>query len=568
MCSADLRYIEKEIGIKLIEDKNDDIPLAHLTHGFTWYNFFKKLNLPLEASTRYAKAFENEGLGESDVERLTHRKMKSLGMSEKHVQRVQRFIETNVPEPPSDDERPRGGISTGKKKVKKTVTFGATSVIQDNFVGYDEVYNPADIQSQIQADEEYARQLQQQEEANTYSNQHHANGGLHRRGTGRPTPAHTAPRDVSTSAFSQFNISSEPLKPTPASVSSQPPLAPVAAATITAQSMTPPQSSSVPNSGFEDDAWAPRAANLSFTPSAPISHINPVQINNSSNSPLAQPPTQPLGQSLTLEQVNNTRPVPQIPGRQRPTPQSSQQNLVDPQLLAKWKGSPSLAAANTRPVPLPPAQNISSSASLSNQVSSSPNHANATAASVFAQQSQQQGGSGFFSSPANMSPATNIIQNGSMTPPPPPQMMGANVSLQPELQPVLVPNSVSPLSNQSTGLHPQIQQQPAGFGTPTMFNNVQSQQPTGFNPQYQQPTGFGAAGAQVQQPTGFGLQPQMTGYTQQAHQVAGMNTVPVSTQATGVPAAAFGPQSTGSSINSTWSNASKRLNWFRAYILK
>lgn len=294
MCMEDLLYIQSETGQNLIQ--NDDIPLGQLKVGFTWIDYFKRARLPHYACVKYAKSFEKSGLGEHDVERLTHRRMKSLGMSERHVQRIQRFIETNRAEPPSEDENEQ------PKKVKKSVTFGAVSYIVEHNDDDEEEEEDGSVQWQIEQDERLARQLQEQD--------HHL-GGLHRRGTGRPTPAQSAPRGVNPAVLTPQKFTPEPLKPTP-SPPQQQPLQPVKNVI-----QTPPK--------FDDDAWAPRSS--ASIASAATPSWNPTAVQASSV---------------------------QAASHQRPAPQVSQQSLVDPQLLAKWGGSPSLAAANSRPVPPPP----------------------------------------------------------------------------------------------------------------------------------------------------------------------------------------------------------------------
>ncbi|KAI9472028.1 MAG: hypothetical protein EXX96DRAFT_653204 [Benjaminiella poitrasii] len=333
MCLNDLQFIERETGAKL----TDSIPLAHLKpSSFNWFDFFRKANLPAKASREYADNFEANKLTESDVDHLTHRKMKLLGMSERHVQRIQRFIERSVAEPASEDDELKH-----KPKLKKKVTFGSVSYIDDD----DDV---DDVQWQIEQDEKLARLLQKQEE----QHQHHE--GLQRRGTGRPTPVQSAPRDVSSSFLSAHQpFKMEPLQPVQVTVS------PV----IQPQQGTPPVTqhqqlrgmpvlpqtlnNTKPPSAFEDDAWTPRTSN------SPI--WNHPTTAASSTPPPPPPPSTPPSQASGVP--TNTSPSIQMPPlRQRPVPQVSQQNRIDPQLLAKWGGSPALAAANSRPVPPPPSQ--------------------------------------------------------------------------------------------------------------------------------------------------------------------------------------------------------------------
>ncbi|CAO0791812.1 unnamed protein product [Mucor circinelloides] len=423
MCIEDLKYIEQETGIKQYEDTNDNIPLAQLNNNskFSWFDYFKKANLPHSACVEYAGNFDANKLTEQDVERLTHRKMKLLGMSEKHVQRIQRFIETNQAEPPSDNEGARpGGLARPKMKVKKSVTFGAVSYIHED----GDSDNDDDVQWQIQQDEILARQLQEQEQ--------HSGGGsssLHRRGTGRPTPSHSAPRDVNSSVLTPQQF--EPLKPVQAAPVQSPPqqqreITPLAALPVQNNNTAPPPP---PKPAFEDDAWAPRAGS---SPSVQAATASP---------------------AWNAAQRSNTLPANvSSPARQRPTAQLSQQSMVDPQLLAKWGGSPALAAANSRPVPPPP-----TSAAIA-----TPNNTN------FAPLQRS----------ATMQPQTTGFQpQGSMTSLPTMLNQASNASL-PTLQPQASMTSL-----------PQTQQVPA---TPSFVNN-------GFQ-QQQQPTGTSFASPSVQQP--------------------------------------------------------------------
>ncbi|KAI8640647.1 hypothetical protein BD408DRAFT_419417 [Parasitella parasitica] len=331
MCVEDLKYIEQETGIKQHEDKNDNIPLAQLNSQFTWFDYFKKANLPHSACVEYAGNFDANRLTEQDIERLTHGKMKLLGMSERHVQRIQRFIETNKAEPPSDNEdagRTRaGGLAKPRIRVKKSVTFGAVSYIPEDD---DNDHNENDVEWQIQQDEIFARQLQEQGEGNI-------NTGLHRRGTGRPTPSHSAPRDVNSSVLTPQQF--EPLKPVPATLIQSPSAPP------------PPVNNTLMKPAFEDDAWAPRA---SSSPS-----VQSVAVAAAANP----------AWNATAEKSNTPPANVSLPPRQRPTPPLSQQNMVDPELLAKWGGSPALAAANRRPVPPPPTTANSASTPLQAQSS-------------------------------------------------------------------------------------------------------------------------------------------------------------------------------------------------------
>lgn len=270
MCDEDIHFVEEETDMKLEIEQDEP---------FSWLEYFKRANLPHDACVEYAGNFEANQLSRRDIEKLTHRQMKMLGMTEKHVQRIQRFIETNQAEPPSDDE-----LTPPKIKKRKSVSFGDVSYIEAT--PYEEEHDD-NVLNQIEEDERLARELQEQED------QEYNRVGLQRRGTGRTYPAPPVP-DVSMSPQqlpSQLNTpaSSMPAPPSPANAFSN----------------------NQSNSGFEDDAWTPRPS-----PQAP-SHWNPPQHTGPSIPPIS----------------------PQI---------------VDPQYLAKWGGSPALAEANLRPVPAPP----------------------------------------------------------------------------------------------------------------------------------------------------------------------------------------------------------------------
>ncbi|KAG1499753.1 hypothetical protein G6F47_001851 [Rhizopus delemar] len=314
MCMDDLKYIEQETGQKLIEN----LPLVHLTKRFPWFGYFKRINIPNDASVRYAKSFEKEGLGEQDIDRLTYGRMKSLGMTEKHIRRLQRFVETRKIEPPSDDEN-----KAPKLKMKKSVTFGSVSYINDHaFIEVsdeeDEGYSQQNTQWQIEQDERLARELQKQENQQSKIGQAFTQG-LQRRDTGKPTLSHSASGNTCPSAST--STQQEPHKP----MSIQPQRGMVQPSTQYTPShplpsyVQPNSAQIIKQAGFNDDAWTAR-----------INHPNqPPSFNNPSfSNPIA----------------NNTQP--QLPSRPRPSSQTSQQNTVDPQLLAKWERNPSVASSN------------------------------------------------------------------------------------------------------------------------------------------------------------------------------------------------------------------------------
>ncbi|KAG0176379.1 cytoskeletal protein binding protein [Apophysomyces sp. BC1021] len=95
-----------------------------------WFDWFMLMGIPMENSLIYASAFKADKLDDSDIVKLTHKQMKTLGVKENHVRRIERYIETENPEAPSDEETEATVKSSENKK------------------------------DQIDADEELARKLQ------------------------------------------------------------------------------------------------------------------------------------------------------------------------------------------------------------------------------------------------------------------------------------------------------------------------------------------------------------------------------------------------------------------------
>jgi hypothetical protein len=130
-------------------------PQKKLNTNWDWFDWFMVIGIPMQASLQYSSAFKADKLDDSDIGKLTHKQMKTLGLKEEHVRRVERYVESGVPEDADDDEE--------KSKIK---------------------------QAQIEKDEELARKLQsdwESEQSKTNSRSVPA---------GRPRPNVSAPKDV------------------------------------------------------------------------------------------------------------------------------------------------------------------------------------------------------------------------------------------------------------------------------------------------------------------------------------------------------------------------------------
>jgi hypothetical protein len=103
-------------------------PQKKYNERWDWFDWFMVIGIPMQASLQYASAFKADKLDDSDIHSLTHKQMKTLGIKEEHVQRIERYIETGQPEDISED-----GPSNKQKD-----------------------------QSQVEKDEELARKLQRE----------------------------------------------------------------------------------------------------------------------------------------------------------------------------------------------------------------------------------------------------------------------------------------------------------------------------------------------------------------------------------------------------------------------
>lgn len=154
MSKEDVRYIERETGMKLLND----------TTPFSWQDYFKKTipTLSHDTCVEYANTFEANNLSERDIDKLTPEQMNMLGMANDHVQQILRA---------------------------RNPDFSSTP--HSTFVNQaDEDKNFEQIISQIEQDEKLARELQEQEERQHYSN-NNSREDLQRRDNGHFSPHQT-----------------------------------------------------------------------------------------------------------------------------------------------------------------------------------------------------------------------------------------------------------------------------------------------------------------------------------------------------------------------------------------
>jgi hypothetical protein len=110
MCAEDVRWVENNTRNLPQQEVTPSMPprppqqppqqptQKKLNERWDWFDWFMIIGIPMQASLQYASAFKAEKLDDSDVPNLTHKQMKTLGIKEEHVQRIERYIETGKPE--------------------------------------------------------------------------------------------------------------------------------------------------------------------------------------------------------------------------------------------------------------------------------------------------------------------------------------------------------------------------------------------------------------------------------------------------------------------------------------
>ena len=296
MSVEDMRYVERTLdkGSRSINApgvSDDDIPLAISKATSTnprlnepsplkapkidWFDFFLSAGCDIDDCTRYAASFERDKIDESILGDITDRTMRSLGLREGDIIRVSKAIE--------------------KRKPTDNLTTPSTHILE-----------------QLRHDEDLARQLQAQENSpalkGTAPNLFAGPGGILKPRRGRPQPSKTLPPSnvdlkAITSASDQIQRTSSPQILSPATVPSP----------ITTPSR--PNSTSVVQSGFDDDAWTNRpsstkpskATSHSSTPRAPS--VPPISATAKLPTPTpttATSPPQPTPTAVPQAQVTPT----------------------------------------------------------------------------------------------------------------------------------------------------------------------------------------------------------------------------------------------------------------------
>ena len=294
MSVEDMRYVERTLdkgnrSTSAPRVSDDDIPLAiskatsanarpnapspKKTAKIDWFDFFLSAGCEMDDCTRYAASFERDKIDETILGDITDGTMRSLGMREGDIIRVSKAIE--------------------KRKPTDNLTTPSTHVLE-----------------QLRRDEELARQLQAQEGSpsskGTAPNLFSGPGGILKPRRGRPQPSKSLPPSnvdlkAITSASDQIQHTTSPQSQSPATVPS-----PVTV-------LPRPNSASVVQNGFDDDAWTNRpsstkpskATSPSSTPRAPS--VPPIATKLPTPTPTtAASPPRPTPTAVPASQVAPT----------------------------------------------------------------------------------------------------------------------------------------------------------------------------------------------------------------------------------------------------------------------
>lgn len=265
--------------------------------NWDWFDWFMMIGIPMEAALIYASAFKADKLDDSDIPNLTHKRMKTLGVKEKHVQRIERYIENEKPEPPSDNE---------DEQAEEQQTKGG----------------PSKQQAHLESDEELARRLYREW------------NGQEAPKAARPKPSKSAPKEIHPDLL-EF-IGTQFTADTPSS------------------DKAPTKGAAPPDNliGFDDDAWTPReeakrlpSTNVAKQPQSPLQPVQAAPTGVSQPATVTPPPPAPPAPPAVppapvppppQQQQQQQPPQAQVPIPPRQRPVSTLKHTADP-TLSHWQ---------------------------------------------------------------------------------------------------------------------------------------------------------------------------------------------------------------------------------------
>ena len=476
MSAEDMRYVEKMSGRGSSASRKggdeDDEPLSKRRQSLQstpaptkkaapvdWFEFFLNAGCDVDDCTRYASSFERDKIDEAILPDITEGTLRTLGLREGDIIRVNKAIDARRPKPPAKQ-----------------------SFSEVNSLGGDEAGTPA-------------RATPSPGPPNLFTG---PGGQLKNARRGRPTPskAGSTPGAVDLTAIStaseQIARSSTPLMTSPTTTPAPPAL-------VTSPAPAPPpRSNSAIASGFDDDAWTNRPSSTKpVAPTPPIPERAPPvpSLPAASLSPPAAPaltsPQPPRAPSAPVTQQAATIPSSASTGGGLA---KTDADIFD-QLARLSQLRVHTPAGGSAPNSAPPAP--------------SPGITSPPAISSY----NNPGLGGSPAPPLGPHPSLSLpiqAQQTGLLPPPAQSGPRGPFAPVPANQGLLAP--LVPTSTGFTGFVPtRPATSPSFLGTqPTGLQP----QPTGFQGFAPQPTGFQPSSLVAPQPTGFqpNLAPQQTGF--------------------------------------------------------
>ena len=501
MSVEDIRHAEKLMGrggsiSRKIED-DDDEPLGKRRQSaqsatapqkkapsIDWFEFFLNAGCDVDDCTRYASSFERDKIDESILPDISEGTLRTLGLREGDIIRVNKAIEAR---------RPKPSTKVTSSDVNLSGDEASTS----------------------------ARTTPSPGPPNLFTG---SGGQLKNARRGRPTPSKTgstAPGAVDLGAIStaseQIARSTTPLVASP-----------IAAPTATISTISQVQVPQRTNSGFDDDAWTNRPSSTKpITPTPPIPERIPSVPPIPGALPTVAPPAPTPPQPPRAPSAPVTSTGSGAGGGLSKTTEAdifdqlarlTQLRVQNPAPAAAPKPSPGPTPSPSITTPLPVGYNqglgVGSSPSPLGQ------HLQAQQTGLLPPPGQGGPRGPFAPVPANQGLLTPLV----------PTTTGFSgfVPTRPATSPSFLgpqPTGFSPLAPQPTGFQPSLAPQPTGYQPPQPtgfqpslaprpgFQPSLASQPTGFQPSLApQPTGFQPS--LLPQPTGFqpSLAPQPTGF--------------------------------------------------------
>ncbi|KAG5637779.1 hypothetical protein H0H81_003280 [Sphagnurus paluster] len=433
--------------------QNSPLSTTKKSPKIDWFDFFLSAGCDLDDCTRYAASFERDKLDESLLPDITEGTMRSLGVREGDIIRINKAIEKRRP----------------TDNLQKPSAY---------------------TQEQVRRDEELARQLQAQEGGSRAPapNLFAAGpGGALKTQTrrGRPTPSKSLP--PATVDLKAISTVSDQIQRT----SSPQILSPTIAPTTSSPVIAPPRSSSAApiTSGFDDDAWTNRP-----------SSTKPVVGNPAPRAPSAPPASETSVAAAILPPAATPTPLAPPQTAIADPPAQSTPNLAKTTESDIFEQLSRLSELRKQSTPIPPPTSTSPTIVVPPNYTTGLGMGNSPSPMAAFQGSQMATPPPTQQVNGPRGPFAPVPSNQSLLQPLIPTQTGFGGMIPTRPNP-----AISPFSNNASPSF--LTQQPTGFGPHQLMQPTISQ-PTGLplsQPMMSQPTGMHLSQPMMSQPTGMPL---------------------------------------------------------------